>query len=53
MEIDPKDVDALYYKAALLANLHKNEEALTWIDKALTIDPTNQLILDAKEELQR
>jgi hypothetical protein len=43
----------LYYKAASLANLDKNEEALTWIDKALTIDPTNQQLLDAKEQLQR
>jgi len=52
LEIDPEMLEALFNKGLLLYAEDKKEEALTWIDKALIIDPTNQQILDLKAQLQ-
>ena len=39
MTIDANNVGALGNKGSTLSNLGKNEEAITWYDKALEIDP--------------
>jgi tetratricopeptide (TPR) repeat protein len=39
LEIDPKDIDALYDKASVLEDLERYDEALQYYDKVLDIDP--------------
>jgi tetratricopeptide (TPR) repeat protein len=39
LEIDPKDIDALYDKASVLEDLQRYDEALQYYDKVLDIDP--------------
>jgi len=48
LTIDPKAVDALINRGAALDTLGKKQEALASLDKALTIDPTNQRALGLK-----
>ena len=39
IELDPKFIDALYYKAVVLKKLEQYEEAVKTLDKVLAIDP--------------
>ena len=46
--MDPKDVDALNNKGGDLSSLDKPEEAITYYDKALTIEPNDAVLLNNK-----
>jgi len=51
--IDRNNVDALTKKGAVFFDLGKKQDSLRLLDKALTIDPTNQVALDLKSLLQK
>jgi tetratricopeptide (TPR) repeat protein len=48
LDIDPKFEDALYYKGDVLFHIGNYTEALTYLDKALAIDPNDKDALDDK-----
>lgn len=52
LEIDPEYAIALTNKALAIFHIGERDEAFMWIDKALTIDPTNKQILDVKSQMQ-
>jgi tetratricopeptide (TPR) repeat protein len=52
LAIDPTDVYALGGKAASLYGSGQHQQAVTWIDKALEIDPNDGTILQVKQTLQ-
>lgn len=49
LEINPSDIDVLYYKGNSLYALGQYQEAITWYDKALVLEPDNQDILKYKD----
>ena len=48
LEINPNDVNALASKGIALSHLHKHSEAIIAIDKALLIEPNNEIIKKKK-----
>ena len=44
LEVDPKDPVALYNKGVMLSTLGRYQEAMTWYDKALAVDPKMQTL---------
>ena len=49
MEIDPNNTAALKNKGAALVNLGEYDEANSYFDRVLELDPENQMAIDAKK----
>ena len=52
LALEPSSLIELMNKAGVLYYTGQNQEALTWIDKALELDANNTRILEIKRTIQ-
>jgi tetratricopeptide (TPR) repeat protein len=50
LNIEPRNFDALNGKGAAFIDLHKPDDALIWLNKALEIEPQNSFVLWTEEQ---